>query len=64
MVTMIWRSFEVGMSLHTYIHYWDVLRMHFRLTWVLEVRDVDIELKGMVPWTYMRMHLSLHVASK
>ncbi len=41
----IWRQYQDGMPLHTFVYYWDVLGMYFILD-DGDPHDVDMESKG------------------
>jgi hypothetical protein len=37
MVMWIWRRYQDGMPLHTFVLYWGVLGMYLRLVWMMEI---------------------------
>jgi hypothetical protein len=61
-MTSIGKWYHNGMPPYTYVHFYSVLGMHPKLTWVMMIpRMQTLNQRVMVPLTYMKMHLLLHI---
>jgi len=65
MVMWIWRWYQSGMLLHTFVPYWGVLGMYIKLVWMMKIPMMwTSSQRVMVLKIFMMMHLSLHICKQ